>query len=447
MNATMAADGAMPPAAEPPETSLAVVVGSSMIGTTIEFYDFFIYGTAAALVFPQLFFPTLSPIYGLMAAYATLAIPFTTRPIGAVLFGHYGDKYGRKKMLILALLVMGLSTFAMGLVPGYATVGFWAPVIVILLRLLQGFALGGEWGGAAAMVIEYAPANRRGFYGTFVQLGNVVGLFTSALVFAVIPRSSLLAGGWRIPFLISIVVLAVGLYIRNHINETPVFRELARKGARRAVPIMDVLRNGKKAVLLAMGVRTGEIILGWLVIGFLLSYATRNLGYNSTQVLYVILTASVVDMISVPLAGYLSDHIGRRPVFLIGACVAAVMAFPMFWLTDTGSYPLFVCAVAFTFAFGNGVMFAVEPAFFSEAFPTGVRYTGISLGFQFANIIGGLTPLIGTWLLTQSGGKSWIISLFLLVGCMITIGCVLSMRERAGKSLDLEMADLQGSAD
>ena len=447
MTANMAAGGAIPSATEPPETSLATVVGSSLIGTTIEFYDFFIYGTAAALVFPQLFFPTLSPIYGLMAAYATLAIPFTTRPIGAVLFGHYGDRNGRKKMLILALLVMGLSTFAIGLVPGYATIGFWAPVLVIVLRLLQGFALGGEWGGAAAMVIEYAPANRRGFFGTFVQLGNVVGLFTSALIFAVIPRDSLLAGGWRIPFLASIIVLAVGLYIRNNINETPLFRELARKGAKQAVPLMEILRNGKRSVLLAMGMRTGEIILGWLVIGFLLSYATRNIGYNSTQVLYVILAASLVDMISVPLAGYISDHVGRRPVFLFGACVAAVMAFPMFWLTDTGSYPLFVCAVAFTFAFGNGVMFAVEPAFYSEAFPTAVRYTGMSLGFQFANIIVGLTPLIGTWLLTQSGGKSWIISLFLLAGCLVTICCVLSMRERAGKSLNLDMAELERSTD
>jgi MFS family permease len=444
MNAKMGGGGATPSAAEPPETSLA---GSSLIGTTIEFYDFFIYGTAAALVFPQLFFPTLSPIYGLMAAYATLAIPFTTRPIGAVLFGHYGDRSGRKKMLIVALLVMGLSTFAIGLVPGYATIGFWAPVLVIFLRLLQGFALGGEWGGAATMVIEYAPKNKRGFYGTFVQLGNVVGLFTSALIFAAIPRASLLAGGWRIPFLVSIVVLAVGLYIRYHINETPLFRELTRKGAKARVPVMEILRNGKRAVLLAMGMRTGEIILGWLVIGFLLSYATRNVGFNSTQVLWVILTASVVDMFTVPLAGLISDRVGRRPVFMFGACVAAVMAFPMFWLTDTGSFPVFVCAVAFSFAFGNGVMFAVEPAFFSEAFPTGVRYTGISLGFQFANIIGGLTPLIATYLLQLSGGKSWIISMFLLVGCMVTIGCLWSMRETAGQRLDMDPEEQKAAAD
>lgn len=425
----------------PRRTSLATVVGSSLIGTTIEFYDFFIYGTAAALVFPHLFFPNLDPRLGLMASYATLAIPFTTRPIGAVVFGHYGDSIGRKKMLILALLIMGLSTFAIGLVPSYDAIGVWAPLLVILARLLQGFALGGEWGGAATMVIEYAPANKRGFYGTFVQMGNVIGLFTSALIFALIPHDSLLAGAWRIPFLLSIVVLAVGLVIRYHIEETPLFQKLGKKAA---LPVMEVLKYGKKAVLLAMGVRTGEIILGWLVIGFLLSYATHNIGYNSTQVLIVVLTASVVDMFTVPFAGWISDKIGRRPVFLFGACVAAVMAFPMFWLTDLGIFPVFVAAVAFAFAFGNGVMFAVEPAFFSEAFPTGVRYTGISLGFQLANIIGGLTPLIGTWLLGFSGGKSWSVSLFLLVGSVVTICCVASMRETAGHQLDQTAGELTG---
>ena len=415
------------------ETSLATVVGSSLIGTTIEFYDFFVYGTAAALVFPQLFFPSLDPRLGLMASYATLAIPFTTRPIGAIVFGHYGDRIGRKKMLILALLIMGLSTFAIGLVPGYAAIGIWAPVAVIIARLLQGFALGGEWGGAATMVFEYAPPGKRGFYGTFVQMGNVIGLFSSALIFAVIPHDALLAGYWRVPFLLSIVVLVVGLVIRYQIDETPLFRKLDKKAT---MPVLEVLRTGKKAVLLAMGVRTGEIILGWLVIGFLLSYATRNIGYSSTQVLIVVLTASVVDMFTVPFAGWISDKIGRKPVFLFGACVAAVMAFPMFWLTDLGSFPVFVAAVAFAFAFGNGVMFSVEPAFFSEAFPTGVRYTGISLGFQLANIIGGLTPLIGTWLLGLSAGKSWSVSLFLLVGSIITICCVASMRDTSRLQAD-----------
>ena len=346
-------------------TKLSTVVGSSLIGTTIEFYDFFIYGTAAALVFPELFFPKLSPIAGIMAAYATLAIPFVTRPIGAVVFGHFGDVHGRKRMLILALTIMGLSTFAIGLIPSYATIGVWAPVLVVVLRLLQGFALGGEWGGAATMIIEYAPDEQRGFFGTFVQLGNVVGLFISALVFAAIPRDTLLSGGWRIPFLISIVMLGVGLFIRDKIDETPVFTALERTGVARRAPVLAVLRNNKRSVLMAMGMRTGEIVLGWLVIGFLLSYATRTVGFTSTDVLYVILAASAVGVVSFPLFGLLSDRIGRRPVFLFGAIMAAVIAFPMFWLVNTGNFPLFLIGVVFGYSVALGAMFAVEPAFFA----------------------------------------------------------------------------------
>jgi MFS family permease len=416
-------------------TKLSTVVASSLIGTTIEFYDFFIYGTAAALVFPELFFPKLSPIAGIMAAYATLAIPFVTRPIGAIVFGHYGDTHGRKRMLILALTIMGLSTFAIGLIPSYATIGVWAPVLVVVLRLLQGFALGGEWGGAATMIIEYAPDERRGFFGTFVQLGNVVGLFVSALVFAVIPRDTLLGGGWRIPFLISIVMLGVGLFIRDKIDETPIFTALERKDQVRRAPVMEVLRSGKRSVLMAMGMRTGEIVLGWLVIGFLLSYATRTVGFTSTDVLYVILAASAAGIVTFPLFGWLSDRVGRRPVFLFGAITAAVIAFPMFWLVNTGSFPLFLFGIVFGYAVALGAMFAVEPAFFAEAFETGVRYTGISLGFQLANIIGGLTPLIATALVAAAGGASWPISLFLMAGALITVGCVLAMPESVGKRL------------
>ncbi len=427
---------------------LAAVVASSMLGTAIEFYDFFIYATAAALVFPHLFFPTLRPVYGLMASYATLAIPFTTRPIGALLFGHYGDRFGRKKMLIVALLVMGLSTFGMGLMPGFAAIGGWAPVLVILLRLLQGLGLGGEWGGAAAMVIECAPRGRRGFYGSFVQTGTMIGLFLSVLVFALIPQASLLAGGWRIPFLASIAALALGLFMRARLAETPLFSALvARKAVRRA-PVADILRWGKRAVLLAMGVRTAEMVLGWLVVGFLLSYATRTLGFSAREVLWAILAASAAAMATGPLAGWVSDRVGRRPVLLFGACASALVAFPLFWLADTGSFPLFLFAVAFAFAVGDAVMFAVQPAFFAEAFATGVRYTGISLGFQLAGITGGLTPLLATWLLTLSGGRSWIISLFLLAACAVTIACALAMPERARARLELgEVERQQGVAD
>jgi len=419
-----------------PKKKLATVVGSSMVGTAIEFYDFFIYGTAAALVFPKLFFPTLSPLAGILAAYATLAIPFVTRPIGAAVFGHYGDRLGRKKMLLLALLIMGLSTFAIGLVPEFETIGIWAPILIVTLRLLQGFAIGGEWGGAATMIVEYAPSRQRGFYGTFVQLGNVVGLFVSTLVFALIPKESLLAGGWRIPFLASIVILLVGLVIRNKVDETPVFEAAKREGRTETrPPLLEVLRHSKKAVFTAMGMRTGEIVLGWLVIGFLLSYATRTVGLTSTDVLYAILAASGLGLVTVPLFGALSDRFGRRPVYLFGACTAALFAFPFFWLVDTGVPVLFYASIVFGYAIALAAMFAVQPAFFSESFDTNVRYTGISLGFQLANIIGGLTPMIATSLVATAGGKSWPISLFLMLACLVTIGCVLLTKERAGRAL------------
>ena len=431
----LAADGAVDIPARS-RSKLATVVGSSLIGTTIEFYDFFIYGTAAALVFPRVFFPTLSPYAGIMAAYATLAIPFLTRPLGAIVFGHFGDRFGRKATLVTSLTIMGLSTFAIGLVPSYDSIGLMAPAIIILLRLLQGFAIGGEWGGAATMIVEYAPAGRRGFYGTFVQLGNVIGLFTSTLVFAVLPQDSLNGDGWRLPFLISIVLLAVGSFIRSKVDESPVFEAAARQPqtARRA-PIMEILRNGKKPVLIAMGMRTGEIILGWLVIGFLLSYATRTVGLTSQHVLIALLGASGIGIVTVPMFGALSDRIGRRPVYLFGACLAAVFAFPLFWLINTANPVLFFLAIVFGYAVALAAMFAVQPAFFSESFATGVRYTGISLGFQLANIIGGLTPMIATFLVAQAGGASWPISLFLMTGCAITAGCVLATTETAGRRL------------
>lgn len=417
-------------------SKLATVVGSSLIGTTIEFYDFFIYGTAAALVFPRVFFPTLSPYAGIMAAYATLAIPFLTRPLGAIVFGHFGDRFGRKATLVTSLAIMGLSTFAIGLVPSYDSIGLLAPVIIVLLRLMQGFAIGGEWGGAATMIVEYAPAGRRGFFGTFVQLGNVIGLFTSTLVFALLPQDSLNGDGWRLPFLISILLLAVGSFIRSKVDESPVFEAAARKSqATQRAPIMEILRNGKRPVLIAMGMRTGEIILGWLVIGFLLSYATRTVGLTSHHVLIALLGASGVGIITVPLFGALSDRVGRRPVYLFGACLAAMFAFPLFWLINTANPVLFFLAIVFGYAVALAAMFAVQPAFFSESFSTGVRYTGISLGFQLANIIGGLTPMIATFLVAQAGGASWPISVFLMIGCAITAGCVLSTTETAGRKL------------
>lgn len=424
---------------------LLTVLGSGLSGTTIEFYDFFIYGTAAALVFPSLFFPNLSALMALLVSFLTLSITFVSRPIGAIVFGHYGDKIGRKKSLVLSLMIMGISTFFIGLIPSYDTIGNAAPLILIFLRLCQGFAIGGEWGGATTLITEYAPRHRRGFFGTFVQLGNVLGLFIATGVFALVvmlPEDDLMSWGWRVPFLLSIALLFVGMFIRSRIEETPVFQENqkqqqnAPKAAEQKFPVLTVLKHHRKAVFLAMGMRMGEIVLGWLTVAFFMSYVTRELNFTRETALNGLLLASFVGIFTFPFFGWLSDKIGRRPVYLAGAAITLIFAFPLFWMIDSGSVKMFMFATTFCYSVGLGMMFSVQPAFFSELFDTSVRYTGVSLGFQLANIVGGLTPMIGTLLLVWSGGASWPISLFLACMALITILCVCVTRESYNDELN-----------
>lgn len=421
---------------------LMTVLGSGLSGTTIEFYDFFIYGTAAALVFPKLFFPTLTPFMGLIVSLLTLSITFVSRPIGAIVFGHFGDKIGRKKSLVLSLMIMGGSTFCIGLVPTYDAIGNLAPLLLIFLRLCQGFAIGGEWGGATTMVTEYAPVHRRGFFGTFVQLGNVLGLFIATAVFAIVawlPEPRLMSWGWRIPFLLSIALMFVGLYIRAKIEETPVFTEGEAKNQKHEFPIIAVMKYHWRAVLTAMGMRMGEIVLGWLTVAFFMSYVTRQLNFSRETALNGLLLASFVGIFTFPFFGYLSDKIGRRPVYLAGAAITLIFAFPLFWMIDTGSVKMFYFATTFCYSVGLGMMFSVQPAFFAELFDTSVRYTGVSLGFQLANIVGGLTPMIATLLIAWSGGDSWPVSLFLAVMATITLCCVCITKESYRADLSVKI--------
>ncbi|MFD1804317.1 MFS transporter [Mixta tenebrionis] len=422
---------------------LITVLGSGLSGTTIEFYDFFIYGTAAALVFPALFFPNLSPLMALLVSFLTLSITFVSRPIGAIVFGHYGDKIGRKKSLVLSLMIMGISTFLIGLIPSYHAIGNAAPLILIFLRLCQGFAIGGEWGGATTLITEYAPRNRRGFFGTFVQLGNVLGLFIATAVFALVvmlPEKDLMSWGWRVPFLLSIALLFVGMFIRSRIEETPVFKQNQQRQAAQSVtqkfPVLTVLKHHRKAVFLAMGMRMGEIVLGWLTVAFFMSYVTRELNFTRETALNGLLLASFVGIFTFPFFGWLSDKIGRRPVYLAGAAITLIFAFPLFWMIDSGSVKMFMFATTFCYSVGLGMMFSVQPAFFSELFDTSVRYTGVSLGFQLANIVGGLTPMIATLLIAWSGGASWPISLFLACMALVTILCVCMTRESYNDELN-----------
>ncbi|SEQ26471.1 Major Facilitator Superfamily protein [Faunimonas pinastri] len=414
------------------EQSVAKVAFASLIGTFIEFYDYFIYGAAAALVFPKLFFSTMPPAVATIVSFATLGVTFITRPLGALIFGHYGDTVGRKAMLLLSLTIMGLSTFAIGLLPGYATLGIAAPILLVVIRLLQGVAVGGEWGGATTMIIEYAPERLRGFFGSFVQLGNVFGLLVSTGAFALVsaqPEQWFLSWGWRLPFLASLVLLLAGLFIRMKIQEPPAFERLKQENATQAMPIRVVLSRYRREILLAAGMRIGENVLGYLIISWVLSYATTRLGFSRAQVLEGVMLGAASGIVTFPLFGWLSDKLGRRAVFLFGAVGTVLYAFPFFWLMQTGSAPLLQLALVIGYGGFLAPMYALQPSYFSELFATDIRYTGVSLGCQLASIIGGFTPMVAAALLTWANNEVWPISIMLVVAGLLTAICVLMAGE------------------
>jgi len=406
-------------------TSITQVAIASFIGTAIEWYDFFLYGTAAALIFNKLFFPTFDPLSGTLAAFGTYAVGFAARPLGGIVFGHYGDKIGRKTMLSLTLLLMGVATFCIGLLPTYDTIGAWAPVLLILLRLLQGFGVGGEWGGAVLMAVEHAPAGRRGFYGSWPQVGVPAGLLLSTSVFSVVstlPEEQLLSWGWRVPFLLSLLLVGVGLFIRLRIAETPAFHRVQESGNVVRLPLLDALRSHPKNILLAMGARLAENGVFYIYSVFVLVYVTEQLKLPRQVVLNGVLLATACELISIPAFGALSDRIGRRPVYMGGAAFSALFAFPFFWLLDTQYPTLLWLAIVLGLAIGHGAMYGPQASFFSELFGARVRYSGVSLGYQLASVFaGGLSPLIATSLLQWSHGKPWPIAVYMIVMALITL--------------------------
>jgi metabolite-proton symporter len=412
--------------------SFRLVALASMVGTTIEWYDFFLYGTAAALVFNRLFFPTFDPLMGTLAAFGTYTVGFVARPVGGIVIGHYGDRIGRKSMLVLTLVIMGLATFLIGLLPTYEQIGPWAAVALVLLRVAQGFGVGGEWGGAVLMAVEHAPKGARGFYGSWPQIGVPAGLLISTAVFAIfarLPEDQFLSWGWRVPFLVSIVLVAIGLLIRVRILETPTFAKIKASGSEARQPILEVLQRYPRQVLLAMGARVAENGAFYVYSTFLLVYATQKVGMDRSIVLNGLLIASAVELVAIPVFGGLSDRLGRRPVYLFGAVVTAVFAFPLFWLFDTGSTPLVWLALIIAFTLSHGAMYAPQAAFLSELFGTRVRYSGASLGAQMASVLaGGLSPFIATGLLRQygSGGP---LALYVIAMAVITIVSVLLATE------------------
>ena len=413
----------MPSAIRPKSASIRRIALASFAGTTIEWYDFFLYGTAAALVFNKVFFPTFAPLTGTLAAYGTYAVGFIARPLGGAVIGHYGDRIGRKSMLVLTLALMGAATFLIGLLPTYDQVGLWAAVALVALRIIQGFGVGGEWGGAVLMAVEHAPAGSRGFYGSWPQIGVPAGLLLSTGVFSLfarLPQEQFLSWGWRVPFLLSIILVGIGLYIRLSILETPAFENLKESRGEARQPTLEVLRHYPKQVLLAMGARVAENGSFYIYSVFSLTYATQYVGVDRNVVLHAILIASACDAVAIPLYGALSDRVGRRPVYMFGAIMTAVFAFPFFWLIGTGQPRMVLLAMLGAFLLSHGAMYAPQAAFLSEMFGTRVRYSGASLGSQLASVLaGGLAPLIATALMVNYGRDA--VALYLITMAAVTI--------------------------
>jgi len=411
--------------------SVRLVALASLVGTTIEWYDFFLYGTAAALVFNRLFFPNSDPLMGTLYAFGTYAVGFFARPFGGIVIGHYGDKVGRKSMLVLTLVIMGVATFLIGLLPTYEQIGPWAAVALVALRIAQGFGVGGEWGGAVLMAVEHAPPGQRGFYGSWPQIGVPAGLVLSTFVFAIfarLPEASFLAWGWRVPFLVSAVLVGVGLLIRLRIVETPAFSKVKASAAEARQPIIEVLRTYPREVLLAMGARFAENGAFYIYSVFVLVYATQQAGISQETVLNAMLFAAACELAAIPLYGALSDRFGRRPVYLFGAIMTAVLAYPLFLLLDTGSTPMVVLAMFLVFIFSHAAMYGPQAAFLSEMFGTRVRYSGASLGAQLSSVLaGGLSPFIATALLRSYGRPA--LSLYVIFMALVTIVAVLVATE------------------
>lgn len=413
--------------------SIRKVAAASLIGTAIEWYDFFLYGAAAALVFNQLFFPQFDPLVGTLIAFATFTVGFVARPLGSIVFGHFGDKIGRKSMLVTTLLIMGLATAFVGLLPTYDAIGITAPIILVALRFLQGFAVGGEWGGAVLMAVEHAPRGQRGFYGSWPQIGVPLGVLTATVIFGLfsrLPDEAFLSWGWRVPFLFSFALVAVGLFIRLQILETPAFQQVKDSQTEARVPVVDVVRTYPKNLALAMGARIAENGLYFVFSTFVLTYVVTQVDLEESVGLNGVTIASIIGLATIPAFGALSDKIGRRPVYLFGAGFSLLFAFPFFWLLDTGVPFLVWVAVALGLGIGHAAMYGPQAAFFSELFGTRVRYSGAALAYALPSIVaGGLAPLIATGLLSQTGGAPWGVSLYMIAMALITFVSVFLAKE------------------
>lgn len=398
---------------------------ASFVGTTIEWYDFYLYGTAAALVFNQLFFPSYSAMAGTMMALLTFSAGFIARPLGGVIMGHFGDKIGRKAMLVSSLLVMGIATTLIGFLPTYASIGVWAPILLLLLRMIQGFGVGGEWGGAVLVAVENAPPEKRGFFGAWPQAGVPVGLLLANGVFMasslLMSPEAFLAWGWRIGFVGSALLIIVGLVIRLKMEETPTFQDVKDKGEVAKFPVLHVLRTQWRAVALAVGIKMSQNAIFYIITVFALTYASTALGLPQSVALIGVLIGSVVSSFTLLISGWLSDQYGRRRVYMIGAVLSGAFSFPFFMLMGTGSAVLIWLAIVAGLVF-HDLMYGPQAAYMAEMFEPNVRYTGASLGYQIASTIAGaVSPVLAVFLLSISDNQPWLVALYMIGMSIITI--------------------------
>jgi MFS family permease len=427
-------------------TGLKRVVTASMAGTVVEWYEFFLYGTAATLVFSKVFFSeTTSELNAIFLAFATYAVGFVARPLGGIVFGHYGDKFGRKKLLQFSLLLVGAATFLMGCLPTFGQIGYWAPGLLVALRFIQGFAVGGEWGGAILLVAEHSPDNRRGFWASWPQAGVPVGNMLATVVLlvltATLSEESFLSWGWRVAFWLSAVVVLVGYYIRTKVTDAPIFvaaQQEAELIKATSFSVIEVLKRYPRGVFTAMGLRFGENIMYYLVVTFSITYLKVSVGADTSSILWYLLVAHAVHFAAVPVVGYLADRFGRRPVYMVGAVLGATWGFFAFPMMNSGNYVVITAAITLGLMI-HALMYAPQPAIMAEMFPTRMRYSGVSLGYQVTSIVAGsLAPLIAVKLLDVYDSPVPI-SIYLAIACAITLVAVLFTRETNG--IDLRTLD------
>ncbi|GIN90918.1 MFS transporter [Siminovitchia terrae] len=427
---------------------LKKVVAASMIGSVAEWYEFFLYGTASALVFGELFFQqTGSAIDGILAAFALYAVGFLARPIGGIIFGHYGDKFGRKKLLQFSLIIVGITTFLMGCIPTFNSIGYWAPILLVSLRLIQGFAFGGEWGGAVILVSEHSPDDRRGYWASWPQTGVPLGNLLATIILLILSNGlspeQFMNWGWRVAFWFSAVVVLIGLWIRKSVDDAPVFKEAQEKQAqleKQQLGIIEVLKYHKKAIIAGIGARFAENILYYMVVTFSISYLKLVVDKDTTQILLLMFGAHAIHFFFIPIMGHFSDILGRKPIYVTGAILTAFWGFIGFPMMDTGNDWLIMLAIIIGL-FIQSMTYSPYSALMTELFPTHVRYTALSLCYQVAPILAGsLAPLISLSLLKRFN-SSIPISIYLVISSVISILSIMIVKETKGKSLTFKKAE------